>query len=93
MEGNARANLIISGRVQGVYFRAETQRAAQRIGVTGWVRNKRDGSVEAEVEGAKKDVMALIDWCRSGSPLSRVDNVEVTWGGYRDALDAFEVRF
>jgi acylphosphatase len=93
MEDHARANLIISGRVQGVYFRAETQRAALRIGVTGWVRNKRDGTVEADVEGAKKNVMALIDWCKSGPPLSRVDNVKVTWNAYQGAMDTFEVRF
>jgi acylphosphatase len=93
MGDNARAHLIISGRVQGVCFRAETQRAALRLGVTGWVRNKRDGTVEADVEGARKDVMALIDWCKSGSPLSNVDKVEVTWDDYQGALDTFEVRF
>jgi acylphosphatase len=93
MQDNARAHLIISGRVQGVYFRAETQRAALRIGVTGWVRNKRDGTVEADVEGAKKDVMALIEWCKSGSPLSRVDKVDVTWKDYRGSSNTFEVRF
>jgi acylphosphatase len=93
MEDNARAHLIISGRVQGVYFRAETQRAALRQGVTGWVRNKRDGTVEADVEGARKDVMALIDWCKSGSLLSKVDKVDVRWENYQGALDTFEVRF
>ncbi|BBO73896.1 acylphosphatase [Desulfosarcina widdelii] len=93
MEDNAKAHLIISGKVQGVYFRAETQRAALRLGVTGWVRNKRDGTVEADVEGAKKNVMALIDWCKSGSPLSRVDRVDVRWENYQGSLDTFEVRF
>ncbi|WP_319525969.1 acylphosphatase [uncultured Desulfosarcina sp.] len=89
----ARAHLIISGKVQGVYFRAETQRAALRLGVAGWVRNKRDGTVEADVEGDKKDVKALIDWCKSGSPLSRVDNVNVSWEDYQGASHTFEVRF
>jgi len=93
MGDTARAHLIISGRVQGVYFRAETQRAALRIGVTGWVRNKRDGTVEAEVEGSSKDVGALIEWCKRGSPLSKVDRVDVAWKDYQGGWDTFEVRF
>ena len=93
MDDCVKAHLIISGKVQGVYFRAETQRAALRLGVTGWVRNKNDGTVEADVEGDKKDVMALIDWCKGGSPLSRVDTVDVTWEDYRGASNTFEVRF
>lgn len=92
MGDTARAHLIISGRVQGVYFRAETQRAALRIGVTGWVRNKRDGTVEAEVEGASKDVAALIEWCKRGAPLSKVDRVDVAWKDYQGGWDTFEVR-
>ena len=79
MEEKARAHLIISGHVQGVCFRAETQRAAGTFGVSGWVRNKRDGTVEAIAEGAKKDVISLINWCRTGPRRSRVEKVAVTW--------------
>jgi acylphosphatase len=93
MEDYVRAHLIVSGKVQGVYFRAETQRAALRIGVTGWVRNKSDGTVEAEAEGAREDVAALVDWCKNGSPLSKVDKVDVAWKDYRGASNVFEVRF
>jgi acylphosphatase len=92
MEEYAKAHLIVSGKVQGVFFRAETQRAATRLGVTGWVRNRSDGTVEADVEGARKDVMALIDWCKTGSPASRVEKVDVSWENYRGASSTFEVR-
>jgi len=93
MEPNARAYLVVSGRVQGVCFRYETQRAASRLGVFGWVRNKRDGTVEAEVEGAKPDVLSLIEWCKTGPPVSRVEQVDVTWKRYRGLSDGFDIRY
>ena len=70
MDEKVRAHLMISGRVQGVFYRMETQRAAGRLGVTGWVRNKPNGMVEAVATGEKKAVDALIQWCRTGPPAS-----------------------
>jgi acylphosphatase len=64
---NARAHVIISGRVQGVFFRAETQTAARNLSLTGWVRNRADGSVEALFEGPRDNVDRAIAWCRQGS--------------------------
>ncbi len=93
MPDTARAHLIVTGRVQGVCFRAETQKAATRFGVTGWVRNRRDGSVEAIVEGLKTDVTALIDWCRAGPPMSQVAGVAVTWQAHRGEFGDFGIRF
>ena len=93
MEENTRARLIISGRVQGVFFRAETQKAATRLGVRGWVRNQRDGTVEAVAEGPKDDVMSLIDWCRTGPPSARVETVDVAWHDYQGEFGDFSVRF
>lgn len=93
MEDNTQAHLLISGRVQGVCFRAETQKAAARYGVTGWVRNKRDGRVEAVVEGKKADVVSLLNWCETGPPISRVDNVDVTWQDYRGEFTEFDIRY
>lgn len=72
-----RAHVWITGRVQGVFFRAYTREAAQQIGVAGWVRNLPDGRVEAVFEGEADRIGKMIDWCRRGSPLSRVDRVEV----------------
>ena len=80
MENKVRAHAIIFGRVQGVFFRMETQSAAERIGgISGWVRNKRDGSVEAVFEGNETQVASIVEWCRKGPPRARVE--KVTWRG------------
>jgi len=73
-------HLIITGRVQGVGFRASMAREAQRLGVTGWVRNRTDGSVEAVVAGASEQVAAIMNWARHGPPAARVDHVSVELG-------------
>jgi acylphosphatase len=73
-----RVHLWISGRVQGVFFRATTEDEARRRGLTGWVRNADDGRVEAEVQGPPDAVDELIDECRTGPPAARVEDVEVT---------------
>ena len=93
MQEKTRAHLIIAGRVQGVFFRAETQRSAQMFGVNGWVRNKPDGTVEAVAEGERADVVSLINWCKKGPPISRVDSVEVRWQDYEGAFDAFNINY
>lgn len=72
-----RVHLWVSGRVQGVFFRATTRDEARSRGLTGWVRNAPDGRVEAEVQGAPEDVAQLIDECRSGPPAAQVDEVDV----------------
>lgn len=84
---------MISGRVQGVCYRMETKFAADRIGVFGWVRNKRDGRVEALVEGAREEVEALIEWCRTGPPAAHVRDIEIAWETFRDEFHSFEVTF
>ena len=72
-----RAHVWISGRVQGVFFRAYTRDMARLNRLSGWVRNLRDGRVEALFEGDAEDVEKMIGWCHEGSPLARVDRVEV----------------
>ncbi len=86
-----RAHVWITGRVQGVFFRAYTRDAAQRIGVTGWVRNLPDGRVEAVLEGEMDKVEAMIEWCREGSPLSRVETVEIIEEVYTGNFDRLEI--
>lgn len=74
-----RASVKIYGRVQGVWFRANTKEMAEKIGVVGWVRNMPDGSVEAVFEGEDEKVEKMIEWCRHGPPLARVDGIEVKY--------------
>ena len=91
MENKVRARAIISGRVQGVFFRMETKRAADRFGVGGWVRNLKDGTVEAVFEGDQDRVEAALDWCRHGPPHALVADVNVTWHDYTGEFDAFDI--
>jgi acylphosphatase len=70
-------HLIISGRVQGVGYRASMIDEARRLGVTGWVRNRRDGKVEAVVDGDPGAVAAIVDWARRGPRGSAVTDVAV----------------
>lgn len=87
-----RAYVLISGRVQGVNFRWHTQREAQRLGLTGWVRNLWDGRVEAVFEGTDSAVRRAVDWCRRGERPARVENVEVTYGQASGEFSGFHIR-
>jgi acylphosphatase len=87
----ARARVVVRGRVQGVFFRAEASARARSLGVVGWVRNRADGVVEAAFEGQTDAVESMLRWCEQGPTGARVDAVEVTWEEpVGDA--AFEVR-
>jgi acylphosphatase len=88
----ARVHLTIHGLVQGVAFRAYTEEQARRLGVKGWVRNLPGGQVEAEAEGERSAVEALVAWCRHGPPAARVEGVQATWSAYRGDLGAFTTR-
>ena len=83
--------LQISGRVQGVGFRYSMRDEATRRGVRGWVRNRRDGSVEALAQGEPAAVEALVDWARRGPPGARVTEVRAS-AAEEAALDGFELR-
>ena len=93
MGEKARAHAIITGIVQGVFFRMETQRAAEKFGVRGWVRNKCDGSVEAVFEGNKDQVESVLQWCQQGPPRSAVDKVKVEWQEYSGDFFEFEITY
>jgi acylphosphatase len=71
-----RMRVLVSGDVQGVFYRSECASRARAVGLAGSVRNLRDGRVEAVFEGDEQDVQTLVDWCRLGSPMARVDEVE-----------------
>jgi acylphosphatase len=92
MSARIRVHVVVSGRVQGVAFRAYTVDEARRLGLSGWVRNLPDGRVEAEAEGTKEAVEALVAWCRHGPTAARVESVQVAWGTFRGDLGTFEIR-
>ncbi len=89
----ARARILVSGRVQGVYYRSYAQDEARKLGLKGWVRNNRDGRVELVCEGEEEAVRSMIDWCWKGSPSSRVVDVEVTWEEFRGEFEDFRVTY
>jgi acylphosphatase len=72
-----RIRLIVTGRVQGVAYRANTVAQARRLGLVGWVKNRDDGTVELEAEGRGEAVAALVAWCEKGPPAARVAGVAV----------------
>lgn len=89
MDGKVRAHLTIEGLVQGVGYRAATVEAARHRGVSGWVRNRPDGTVEAVAEGGEPAVKGLIEWCRNGPPMARVERVNVSWEPFKGEFDDF----
>jgi acylphosphatase len=93
MENKVRAHAVISGRVQGVFFRMETKRAADGLGVFGWVKNQPDGTVEAVFEGDRDRVDAALDWCREGPPGADVADVAVNWGDYSGDFKGFDINY
>jgi acylphosphatase len=88
----ATAHVIVSGRVQGVSFRAATAKEARANGLTGWVRNMPDGRVEAVFQGAKEKIGEMLAWCRKGPPAARVSDVEIFYEKPGEAFAGFAVR-
>lgn len=85
-------HLIISGVVQGVFFRASASSAARALNLVGWVRNLSGGTVELLAEGEEASLKKLIQWCREGPPGARVDEVQVTWAEATGEFKVFGVR-
>jgi len=89
----ARAHVFVSGRFQGVFFRSETKRHADRHDVKGWVRNLPDSRVEAVFEGDKEGVEALIEFCKHGPSGARVTNIHLAWETCTGKFDKFKMRY
>jgi acylphosphatase len=87
-----RARIRVEGVVQGVYYRYSTRQKAEELGVSGWVRNHLDGSVECLAEGARDKVEALIQWCRHGPPGARVDRIQTHWEEYKGDVQGFSIQ-
>ncbi len=87
-----RAHVFVTGRVQGVFFRSEARRHAQRQNVKGWIRNLPNGKVEAVFEGEEENVKELVQFCKHGSPAAKVTDGEVAWENYTGEFSEFEMR-
>jgi len=90
---NIRAHLIIEGRVQGVWFRDSTRNEATRLNLTGWVKNRFDGSVEVVAEGSQEKAKKLIEWCHHGPPGARVTMVHEIKEDCTGEFDSFRITF
>jgi len=88
-----RAHVIFEGRVQGVFFRANTKKRADELGVYGWIRNLQNGAVEGVFEGEREKIKALIEWCRKNQPYATIDDVEVEWKEFRKEFNKFKIRY
>ena len=93
MTDTIRVHVIVGGRVQGVFFRAFTREEAVRLGLSGWVRNRPNGSVEAIVEGEKTAVERMLQWFHQGSPNSIVETVDATEESPVGDPSTFEIHY
>lgn len=87
-----RVELHVTGKVQGVFYRASTQQKALALGLRGWVKNMPDGPVQAVVEGPRPALEALVAWCHKGPPAARVDEVKTKWKPATGEFQSFTVR-
>ncbi len=85
--------IIARGKVQGVFYRSETAKAAKALGLTGWIKNEPDGSVKITAQGSSEDLEKLVKWCHSGPPLAKVVKVEVEWEKENKNYKRFVVKY
>ena len=86
-----RVHIKVVGLVQGVFFRANTQKTAKALELLGWIRNMPDGSVEIVAEGRKQALDELVSWCRKGPPSSRIDKVSADFGKAENEFTNFKI--
>lgn len=89
---NRQLSVIVKGKVQGVWYRAWTQETARELGLTGWVRNKADGSVAALAQGDEETLNEFLDRLHDGPPLARVTTVDTAWSDPEEEFTAFDLR-
>lgn len=85
------AEIIVTGKVQGVWFRDFVRKTANNLELFGWVKNNPDGSVSAVVEGEEDVISRLIDKIKIGSPLSKVEDVQVNWQPFENKFNSFKI--
>ncbi|MBD3228961.1 MAG: acylphosphatase [Candidatus Lokiarchaeota archaeon] len=93
MSQKKRLKAYVSGRVQGVFFRWETRKLSKELGLTGFVKNLRDGRVEVVAEGEKKKLEKLLRFLHKGPKHARVSDVDVSWNSYKDEYSSFKIAY
>lgn len=93
MKNMVRAHAVVSGQVQGVFYRATTKETAENLGVRGWVKNRPDGNVEAIFEGDKKYVDLVLKWCSEGPLYAKVKRVDISWEEYSGEYYDFRISY
>jgi len=93
MNEKVRVHIVVSGRVQGVFYRSETQEKAQQLGVSGWVKNLSEGRVEAVFEGERDKVEQMVEWAKKGPSGAIVNDLNVVWEEYQGEFSNFEIRY
>jgi acylphosphatase len=93
MPEKVRVHIFVSGKVQGVFFRSNTQKKAKDLNISGWVRNLPNGRVEMILEGKREKIQELIEWTKKGPSFSKVDNVEIEWQEYIGEFKNFDIRY
>lgn len=88
-----RAYIIVSGKVQGVFFRANAQRKAKELGLTGWVKNEADGTVKILTEGEPERLEELIKYCQNGHKFAKVERVDVKWEQASGEFKGFDIKY
>jgi acylphosphatase len=92
-QNKAKAHVLISGQVQGVFFRDATRKKAEDLRITGWVRNLPDGRVEVLFEGEKEAIDKIIEWTKKGPDSARVEDIKVKWEEYKDEFSSFAIKY
>jgi len=93
MNEKVRVHIVVSGRVQGVFYRSETQEKAKDLGVFGWVKNLSEGRVEAVFEGERDKVEQMVEWAKKGPSGAIVNDLNVVWEEYQGEFSNFEIRY
>jgi len=92
-EEKIRAHVFVSGKVQGVFYRENTRKKAEKLGVSGWVKNLRDNRVEAVFEGNKSSVEEMVNWARKGPIWAKVEAMDVVWEDCTGQFASFDIRY
>ncbi len=88
-----RAHVFVSGKVQGVFFRENIKKKAEKLAVLGWAKNLKDGRLEAVFEGDRQKVEKMVNWMKRGPIWAKVEGLDVIWEDYQDEFKGFEIRY